>query len=90
MQLIGSLLISLISIYRIVLIVYIFMSWFPNARESTVGQFIGSICEPYLEPFRRFIPPLGPLDISPIVAIIVLFFAESGIQALFFNASALF
>ena len=30
------------------------------------------MCEPYLRIFRRFIPPFGPIDISPIVAILVL------------------
>ena len=48
------------------------MSWFPNARSSTIGQFLARICEPYLEPFRRIIPPLGMIDISPLVAILVL------------------
>ena len=51
------------------------MSWFPNARSSTIGQFFARICEPYLEPFRRIIPPLGMIDISPLVAILVLKFA---------------
>ncbi len=59
------------------------MSWFPNARESSIGQFIGRIVEPYLEPFRRFIPPLGMIDLSPIVAIIVLRMAGVGVLALF-------
>jgi uncharacterized protein YggT (Ycf19 family) len=30
------------------------------------------VCEPYLRLFRRFIPPIGMLDITPMVAIIVL------------------
>lgn len=69
-------------IYSYALIIYILMSWFPNARESAIGQFLARICEPYLEPFRRFIPPLGMIDISPIVAILVLNFAGRGIHAL--------
>ncbi len=35
-------------------------------------EFLRQVCEPYLLIFRRFIPPLGPLDLSPIVAILVL------------------
>ena len=35
-------------------------------------EFLRQVCEPYLSIFRRFIPPIGPLDISPIVAILVL------------------
>jgi YggT family protein len=34
------------------------------------------VCEPYLRLFRRVIPPLGPLDISPIVAVFALYIAE--------------
>nr|WP_285839907.1 YggT family protein [Alkalihalophilus marmarensis] len=70
-------------IYSFLIIGYILMSWFPNARESSFGQFLGSIVEPYLEPFRRFIPPLGMIDLSPIVAIIVLRLASAGVLAIF-------
>ena len=34
--------------------------------------FLRDVCEPYLSIFRRFIPPIGPVDISPIVAVLVL------------------
>ncbi|WP_079709376.1 YggT family protein [Paraliobacillus ryukyuensis] len=75
---------SLISIYSWTLVIYILMSWFPGARESSIGRFLGSICEPYLEVFRRIIPPIGMLDISPIVAIFVLnFFIRTGVNVLF-------
>jgi YggT family protein len=66
------------------IIAYILMSWFPNARESSFGQFLGSIVEPYLAPFRKIIPPLGMIDISPIVAIFALTFARYGVHAIFF------
>jgi YggT family protein len=78
-----SILVWLIEIYSYALIVYILMSWFPNARDTKFGQILASICEPYLEPFRRIIPPIGMLDISPIVAILVLNFATRGLYALF-------
>lgn len=66
--------------YSLALIVYILMSWFPNARETGFGQILARICEPYLEPFRRFVPPLGMIDISPIVAFFVLKLATSGLN----------
>ena len=69
--------------YSWLLIIYIFMSWFPGARESSFGEVIGKLCEPYLEIFRRFIPPVGMIDFSPIVAIIVLRFAGYGLDAFF-------
>lgn len=71
-------------IYSYALIIYILMSWFPGARESAFGEFLGNICEPYLEPFRRLIPPIGGmLDLSPIVGIFVLHFARQGLQPLY-------
>ncbi|MEG9296579.1 YggT family protein [Mangrovibacillus sp. Mu-81] len=74
---------TLIQLYSWALIIYILMSWFPNARESSIGQFLSKICEPYLEPFRKFVPPLGMIDISPIVAFIVLNLAQMGLRQLF-------
>ncbi|WP_080846524.1 YggT family protein [Cytobacillus gottheilii] len=74
---------NVIGLYSWALIIYILMSWFPNAKESAIGQFLARICEPYLEPFRRFIPPIGMLDISPLVAIFVLRFAVSGLDQLY-------
>lgn len=74
---------DLIQIYSYALLVYILMSWFPNARDSAIGRFLARICEPYLEPFRRMIPPIGMLDISPVVAFIVLNLASSGLVQVF-------
>ncbi|OZU90397.1 hypothetical protein CIL03_04415 [Virgibacillus indicus] len=72
-----------LTIYSYALIVYIFMSWFPGARESSFGVFLAKICEPYLEQFRKFIPPLGMIDFSPIVGIFVLYLARMGLLELF-------
>ncbi|WP_181348877.1 YggT family protein [Thalassobacillus sp. CUG 92003] len=70
-------------LYSWVLIIYILMSWFPGARESSFGQVLARMAEPYLEPFRKIIPPLGMIDISPIVGILVLQFAGRGLEELF-------
>ena len=78
-----KLLSTALSIYSWALIIYILMSWFPGARESGVGEFLGKITEPYLEPFRKIIPPIGMLDISPIVAIIALQLASNGLWVLY-------
>ena len=78
-----KLLSTALSIYSWALIIYILMSWFPGARDSGVGEFLGKITEPYLEPFRKIIPPIGMLDISPIVAIIALQLASNGLWVLY-------
>lgn len=71
----------LFGIYYWMIIGYILMSWIPNARESVVGEWLGKLVEPYLSPFRRIIPPIGGmLDISPIVALIVLHFMRQGVD----------
>lgn len=72
MNTVLGLIVGAITIYSYALIIYILMSWFPGARDSQFGYFLSKICEPYLEPFRRIIPPLGMIDISPIVALLVL------------------
>ncbi|PCK21581.1 hypothetical protein CEY02_07265 [Bacillus pumilus] len=66
-----------LTIYSFAIIIYIFMSWVPSSRETTIGRFLASTCEPYLEPFRKIIPPIGMIDISPIVALLVIRFASS-------------
>ncbi|MFX3674178.1 MAG: YggT family protein [Paenisporosarcina sp.] len=71
-----------IGYYSILIIIYIFMSWVPNIKESSIGRFLERIVEPYLEPFRRIIPPFGMIDVSPIVAILVLRLAQTGLEYL--------
>ncbi|MBX4149925.1 YggT family protein [Paenibacillus sp. FSL W7-1279] len=74
---------TLFRIYFYMILVYVLMSWLPNVRESFVGELLGKLVEPYLAPFRRFIPPImGMIDISPIVALFVLQLAERGVYAI--------
>ena len=73
---------DILYIYRWILIIYIFMSWVPNIRQSSVGHLFARLCDPYLEPFRRIIPPIGMIDISPWAAFIVLWLARLGVHAL--------
>ena len=71
---------ALATVYTILIIAYILSSMYfafggrlPYARwSSEVLGFLREVREPYLGFFRRFIPPLGPIDLSPVVAIIVL------------------
>lgn len=68
--------------YEYAIVIYILMSWLPGAQQSRLGQWIGRIVLPYLNLFR-VIPPIGGMiDISPIVAILALNFAVSGLAHL--------
>ena len=65
--------------YELCLLVWCVMSWLPRTGSSaveTVRRFLGTICEPYLSVFRGFIPPMGGIDFSPILAFIVLELVE--------------
>jgi YggT family protein len=71
---------AVIQVYTLLIIAYILSSLFfafggrlPYARwSSALLGFLRDVTEPYLAVFRRFIPVFGPLDFSPIVAILVL------------------
>ena len=66
---------TLVDLYVLLIIIYIIMTWVPSNSSSTfntIFDFLEKICEPYLKLFRRIIPPVGGLDFSPIVAIVVI------------------
>ena len=67
------------NIYSFMLIAYILMSWVPAAQNSAIGRMLEKVCEPYLGIFRKIIPPIGMIDISPIVAIFLLNFIQRGL-----------
>jgi YggT family protein len=49
------------------------LSWFPIDKNGPVVQALNAITDPILDPLRRVIPPLGAIDLTPMIAIIVLF-----------------
>ncbi len=64
-----------ITLYGIVLLAYILMSWVRLPYSLTVDRiqhFLHDVSEPYLRLFRRLLPMAGPLDFSPIIAFIAL------------------
>ena len=65
-----------ISVYILLIFAYIITSWFRlpySVWLNRIQRFLYDICEPYLRIFRRFLPPFGPLDLSPIIAIFSLY-----------------
>ncbi|ULO08887.1 YggT family protein [Paenibacillus sp. 19GGS1-52] len=83
MDQINSIITILFNIYFYMIIFYVLMSWLPNVRDNFIGELLSKLVEPYLTPFRKIIPPLfGTLDISPIVALIVLEFAANGLKSI--------
>jgi YggT family protein len=75
---------ALFTVYILLLFLYILLNLLfgfglrvPYSRWSDVVlNFLRDVCEPYLRIFRRFIPPIGMFDLSPIIAIFVLYFLQ--------------
>ncbi len=62
-----------ILVYILLIFAYIITSWIRLPYSmNPVQRFLHDVVEPYLRVFRRFLPPLGPLDLSPVVAVFVL------------------
>ncbi|HHC5412076.1 TPA: YggT family protein [Staphylococcus aureus] len=72
-----------VEIYYFGMIIYFFTSWVPSIRETKVGYFLAKIYEPFLQLFRKIIPPIGIIDISSIAAIIVLVLFQRGLLQIF-------
>ncbi len=77
---IANYLSTLIYVYTLLILAHIVVNWLlafglrpPYSRASSaVLGFLRDVCEPFLRIFRRVIPSFGAIDISPIVAILVL------------------
>lgn len=73
MSMIFELLANLIQLYIIVLLIRILITWIPNLDPyNPLVQILTQVTDPVLEPARRLIPPIGMIDISPIVVFFVL------------------
>ena len=87
---IAQFLSALLTVYILLIFAYILTSLIfsfggriPYSKwSSAILGFLRDVCEPYLGIFRRFIPPIGPIDVSPIVAILVLQFVGGFIVVL--------
>ncbi|MEP6813868.1 MAG: YggT family protein [Actinomycetota bacterium] len=63
------------TVYTLVIFVYILTSWVRlpySPWVSRLQRFLHDVSEPYLRLFRRILPSMGPVDLSPIIAVIVL------------------
>jgi YggT family protein len=79
-----------IYVYIILILAYIITTWIRlpySTWLNRIQRFLYDVCEPYLRLFRRVLPPLGPLDLSPMVAVLVLVLLQQVIDRLFSNLS---
>jgi uncharacterized protein YggT (Ycf19 family) len=72
-------------IYTLLILAYIITSWVRLPYSpwlNRIQRFLYDVCEPYLRLFRRILPTVGPLDLSPVVGVVVLFILGRVINAL--------
>lgn len=83
----GRIIYELGSAYSLIILVYCIMTWIPITHDGVLADiklFFAKICDPYLNLFRKLIPPIGgTVDVTPIVALLVLQLAVSFIARLF-------
>ncbi len=80
-----GLIIQVINLYQFVLLIYIIASWLISFNiVNTSNRFIYSmmdalyrLCEPSLKLVRQFLPSFGPVDISPVIVYLLLWFIKS-------------
>ncbi len=80
------LIVSLADAYSMVIFVYIILSWFPTDRGilADIYRILGKVCDPYLNLFKKLIPPIGGMvDVTPIIALLVLQFGARLLVNLF-------
>ena len=75
----GFILHGLISVYILLIFIRIIFSWGMVSYTNRVMRFLVDATEPLLGPLRRMIPPLGRMDISPIVAFLILWLFQAAI-----------
>ncbi|MBO8142356.1 MAG: YggT family protein [Firmicutes bacterium] len=63
---------SLFDVYTWLVLARVLLSWIPVDPYNPAVRFIARVTEPYLRFFRGLLPPVGALDLSPIVALFVL------------------
>ncbi len=70
---------QLIMIYVVIMLVYAVVSWIPSIRGRWT-EYVAMLVEPVLRPVRRIIPPLGGLDLSFLIVIILLQVIDSSLR----------
>ena len=70
------------TLYTLAFIARALLSWFRISYYHPVARFLIQITEPVLAPLRRFIPPMGGLDLTPMVALFILWFVEQLLKTL--------
>jgi YggT family protein len=70
-----------LNLFFFVILIRIILGWFAPATHNPLSMMLHSLAEPILAPFRRWVPPMGGIDISPIMPIILIGALVRGLQS---------
>jgi YggT family protein len=92
MAFIGELLLLALNIYTFLIIAQVIISWLVafnvlntgNPQAVRLINFLDKVTEPVMAPIRRYVPPIGGIDITPIIVIFGIMIVERFIKIIFF------
>jgi YggT family protein len=66
----SNVLLALVNIVSLIVLVSVILSWFPGARDNPMARGILSMTDPVFDKIRQVVPPVGGLDLSPMIVIL--------------------
>ena len=76
---------AFVLVYTLLIFAYVITSWIRLPYSlwlNRIQRFLYDVCDPYLRLFRRVLPPMGPLDLSPMVAVLALWIGAQVVDSL--------
>jgi len=94
----GQLLIFLLNVYFWIIVIQVALSWLiafnvVNTSNPSARNFIdllNKVTDPVFKPLRKYVPPIGGIDITPIVVIFGIFLLQRLVAGLFFSSAVLY
>ena len=88
MSVVGFIISGHLSLYILFIFMRVIFSWGMISYRNRVMRFLVDVTEPMLGPLRRMLPPLGQMDISPLVAILILWLFQQAIAGTLLRGAA--
>ncbi len=75
-----GLFIAITDLLILAILVRVIMSYFPGTRYSTAGRLLARVTDPIIDPIQRVVPPMGGIDLSPAIDIVLLYVLQILVQ----------
>ncbi len=85
MTVLRTFVVILARVLNILILARVLLSWIPMDRDNPLIAFVYNITEPILGPIRRMVPSVGGLDLSPIIALVLLEVVQRVLLTMLYN-----